>query len=67
MNNRKRVWSALFELWKGISLREAMRIHKADLLAYLDGKHPKELYIPAMNIIINKEDYILLIKLNKAL
>jgi len=44
-----------------------MRIHKADLLTYFDGKHPKELYIPAMNIIINKEDYILLIKLNKDL
>ena len=60
--NKIRVWSALEELWKGIPLREALSMYEADLLEYFDVRHTKEIFIPAFNKILHKEDYVLLIK-----
>ena len=59
--NKIRVWSALEELWKGIPLRDALDMYKADLLDYFDTRHTKEIFIPAFNKILHKEDYVLLV------
>ena len=59
--NKKRVWSALEELWRGISLREALHFYEADLLVYFETRHTKEIFIPAFNKILHKEDYVLLL------
>lgn len=60
--NKIRVWSALEQLWSGIPFREALDMYKADLMKYFDARHTKEIFIPAFNKILHKEDYILLIK-----
>ena len=62
--NKIRVWSALELLWKGVPLREALEMYKANIIEFFDSMHTKELYIPAFDLLINKDDIVFLI-LNK--
>ena len=65
--NKVRVWGALEELWKGIPFRVALEMYEADLINYFDVRHTKELFVPAFNKIIHKEDFIVLINDEKDL
>jgi hypothetical protein len=62
VHNKKLVWSALEDLWYGISLREALDHHKADLLLYFKTKRKKSLYIPAFDKNLTKREYLLLVE-----
>ena len=67
MNNKKRVLSALEKLWYGIPLRKALEENKADLSLYFRVKRTKTIYIPAFDKNLSRDDYTLLVSLNKDL
>ncbi len=65
LDNKKKVWSALEDLWTGMSLRQALKHKQADIMAFFDSKHEKEIYIPAFEMYLHKMEYELLIEKGK--